>query len=135
VRHKPVLLEEILQWLEVKPDGTYADMTLGTGGHTLEIAKRLTTGKVLGIDRDPQALAIARERLQPHERQVVLVQAEFSDLGEVAAANHFPGFDGIVADLGISSLELDTAERGFSFPWAGPLSMWVGPENRRTADE
>jgi len=135
VLHKPVLLEEILQWLDVKPDGTYADMTVGTAGHTLEIAKRLTTGRVLGIDRDPQALAIARERLQPHERQVVLVQAEFSDLGEVAAANHLPGFDGIVADLGISSLELDTAERGFSFRWAGPLDMRMSPENPLTADE
>ena len=133
--HKPVLVAEILEWLDVKPDGTYADMTVGTAGHTLEIAKRLTTGKVLGIDRDPQALAIARERLQPHERQVVLVQAEFSDLGEVAAANHFPGFDGIVADLGISSLELDTAERGFSFRWAGPLDMRMSPDNPLTADE
>src|SRR5271154_4015024 len=113
----------------------YADVTVGTAGHTLEIAKRLTTGKVLGIDRDPQALAIARERLQPHERQVVLVQAEFSDIGEVAAANHLPGFDGIVADLGISSLELDTAERGFSFCWAGPLDMRMSPENPLTADE
>ena len=133
--HKPVLVAEILEWLDVKPDGRYADVTVGTAGHTLEIAKRLTTGKVLGIDRDPQALAIARERLQPHERQVVLVQAEFSDLGEVAAANHLPGFDGIVADLGISSLELDTAERGFSFRWAGPLDMRMSPENPLTADE
>jgi 16S rRNA (cytosine1402-N4)-methyltransferase len=135
VLHKPVLVAEILEWLDVKPDGMYADVTVGTAGHTLEIAKRLTTGKVLGMDRDPQALAIARERLQPHERQVVLVQAEFSDLGEVAAANHLPGFDGIVADLGISSLELDTAERGFSFRWAGPLDMRMSPENPLTADE
>src|ERR1700727_877303 len=110
-------------------------MTVGTGGHTLEIAKRLTTGRVLGIDRDPLALEIARERLQPHERQVVLVQAEFSDIGEVAAAHQMPGFDGIIADLGISSLELDTAERGFSFRWAGPLDMRMSPDNPLTADE
>jgi len=135
VLHKPVLVEEILEWLEVRPDGRYADVTVGTGGHTLEIAKRLTTGKVLGIDRDPQALEIARERLGPHERQVVLVQAEFSDIGEVAAANHLLGFDGIIADLGISSLELDTAERGFSFRWAGPLDMRMSPDNPLTADE
>jgi 16S rRNA (cytosine1402-N4)-methyltransferase len=133
--HKPVLLEEVLEWLKVRPDGTYGDMTVGTGGHTLEIAKRLTTGKILGIDRDPQALEIARERLGPHERQVVLVQAEFSDIGEVAVANHMQGFDGIIADLGISSLELDTAERGFSFRWAGPLDMRMSPENPLTADE
>jgi 16S rRNA (cytosine1402-N4)-methyltransferase len=130
-----VLLEEILEWLAVRPDGTYCDVTVGTGGHTLEIARRLITGKVLGIDRDPQALAIARERLGPHERQVVLVQAEFSDIGEVAAASGMLGFDGIIADLGISSLELDTAERGFSFRWAGPLDMRMSPENPLTADE
>jgi 16S rRNA (cytosine1402-N4)-methyltransferase len=135
VLHKPVLLAEILRWLNVRPDGTYADMTVGTGGHTLEIARRLTTGRVLGIDRDPQALAIARERLEPHGRQVVLVQAEFSDIGKVAAAHQMPGFDGIIADLGISSLELDTAERGFSFRWAGPLDMRMSPENPLTADE
>ena len=133
--HKPVLLEEILEWLAVRPDGTYGDVTVGTGGHTLEIAKRLTTGKVLGIDRDPQALKIARERLGPHERQVVLVQAEFSDIGEVAAASGMLGFDGIIADLGISSLELDTAERGFSFRWAAPLDMRMNPDSPLTAEE
>ena len=133
--HKPVLVAEILEWLDVKPDGTYADMTVGTAGHTLEIAKRLTTGKVLGIDRDPQALAIARERLQPHERQVILVHAEFSKIGEVAAANQLPPFDGVLADLGISSLELDSPERGFSFRWAGPLDMRMNPDNPLTADE
>src|SRR5271154_4483175 len=113
----------------------YADVTVGTAGHTLEIAKRLTTGKVLGIDRDPQALEIARERLGPHERRGGLVGAEVLDIGEVAAANNMPGFDGIIADLGVSSLELDTAERGFSFRWAGPLDMRMSPENPLTADE
>ena len=135
VLHTPVLLAEILDWLRIRPEGTYADVTVGTGGHTLEIAKRLTTGKVLGMDRDPRALEIARERLGPHERQVILVHAEFSKIGEVAAANHLPPFDGIIADLGISSLELDSPERGFSFRWAGPLDMRMSPENPLTADE
>ena len=135
VLHTPVLLDEVLDWLRIRPDGFYADVTVGTAGHTLEIAKRLTSGRVLGLDRDPQALAIARERLRPHERQVTLVHAEFSQLGEVAAANQFPPFDGIVADLGISTLELDSPERGFSFRWAADLDMRMNPDNPLTADE
>ncbi len=135
VLHTPVLLDEVLDWLRIRPDGFYADVTVGTAGHTLEIAKRLTTGRVLGLDRDPQALAIARERLGPHERQVTLVHAEFSQLGEVAAANQFPPFDGIIADLGISTLELDSPERGFSFRWAAHLDMRMNPDNPLTADE
>ncbi len=135
VLHTPVLLDEVLDWLRIRPDGFYADATVGTAGHTLEIARRLTTGRVLGLDRDPQALAIARERLGPHERQVTLVHAEFSQLGEVAAANNFPPFDGIIADLGISTLELDSPERGFSFRWAADLDMRMNPDNPLTADE
>lgn len=135
VLHTPVLAAEILEWLRIRPEGTYADTTVGTGGHLLEIAKRLTTGRVLGIDRDPQALRIARERLGPHERQVILVQADFSNIGEVAAANQLPPFDGVLADLGVSSLELDSPERGFSFRWAGPLDMRMSPEAPLTADE
>jgi 16S rRNA (cytosine1402-N4)-methyltransferase len=135
VLHTPVLLAEILDWLRIRPEGTYADATVGTGGHTLEIAKRLITGKVLGLDRDPRALEIARERLGPHERQVILVHAEFAKIGEVAAANQLPPFDGVLADLGISSLELDSPERGFSFRWAGPLDMRMNPDSPLTADE
>ncbi|MGC2003017.1 MAG: 16S rRNA (cytosine(1402)-N(4))-methyltransferase RsmH, partial [Candidatus Acidiferrales bacterium] len=135
VLHTPVLAAEILEWLRIRPEGTYADTTVGTGGHLVEIATRLTTGRVLGIDRDPQALGIARERLRPHERQVILVQADFSNIGEVAAANHLPPFDGVLADLGVSSLELDSPERGFSFRWAGPLDMRMSPEAPLTADE
>jgi 16S rRNA (cytosine1402-N4)-methyltransferase len=135
VLHTPVLLAEILDWLRIRPNGTYADATVGTGGHTLEIAKRLTTGRVLGLDRDPRALEIARERLGPQERQVILVHAEFSKIGEVAAANQLPPFDGVIADLGVSSLELDSPERGFSFRWAAPLDMRMNPDNPLTADE
>jgi 16S rRNA (cytosine1402-N4)-methyltransferase len=135
VLHTPVLLAEILDWLRIRPEGTYADATVGTGGHTLEIAKRLITGKVLGLDRDPRALEIARERLGPHERQVILVHAEFAKIDEVAAANQLPPFDGVLADLGISSLELDSPERGFSFRWAAPLDMRMNPDEPLTADE
>jgi 16S rRNA (cytosine1402-N4)-methyltransferase len=135
VLHTPVLVAEILDWLNIRPEGTYADGTVGTGGHLLEIAKRLTTGRVLGLDRDPQALEIARGRLGPHERQVILVQADFSKIGEVAAEKKLPLFDGVIADLGISSLELDSPERGFSFRWAGPLDMRMSPSAPLTADE
>ncbi len=135
VLHTPVLLAEILDWLRIRPEGTYADATVGTGGHILEIAKQLTTGKVLGLDRDPRALEIARGRLGPHERRVILVHAEFSKIGEVAAANQLAPIDGVLADLGISSLELDSPERGFSFRWAAPLDMRMNPDNPLTADE
>jgi 16S rRNA (cytosine1402-N4)-methyltransferase len=135
VLHTPVLAAEILEFLRIRPDGVYADTTVGTGGHLIEIARRLITGRALGIDRDPQALAVARERLGPHERQVILVQSDFSNIGEVAAAHNLPPFDGVIADLGVSSLELDSPERGFSFRWAGPLDMRMSPDSPLTADE
>jgi 16S rRNA (cytosine1402-N4)-methyltransferase len=135
VLHTPVLLAEVLDWLRIRPEGTYADVTVGTAGHLLEIAKRLTTGRVLGLDRDPQALAIARERIEPYKERVILVHAEFSQIGEVAAAQNLPPFDGVIADLGISTLELDTPERGFSFRWAADLDMRMNPDNPLTADE
>ena len=111
------------------------DATVGTGGHAIEIARRLTTGRLVGMDRDPRALEIARERLGPHERQVTLVHAEFSKIGEVAENLKLPPLDGVLADLGISSLELDTPERGFSFRWAAPLDMRMNPDSPLTAEE
>ncbi|MGH9713236.1 MAG: 16S rRNA (cytosine(1402)-N(4))-methyltransferase RsmH [Candidatus Acidiferrales bacterium] len=135
VLHTPVLLEEVLDWLRIRPEGTYLDATTGTGGHAIEIARRLTTGRLVGMDRDPRALEIARERLGPHERRVILVHAEFSKIGEVAAELKLPLLDGVVADLGISSLELDSPERGFSFRWAAPLDMRMNPDEPLTAAE
>ena len=130
-----MLLEEVLHWLRILPEGTYADATVGTGGHTVEIARRLTTGRILGLDRDPQALEIARERLGEQEPKVILVNAEFSKIGEVANRLKLPPFDGVVADLGISSLELDSPERGFSFRWAATLDMRMNPDDSLTAEE
>jgi 16S rRNA (cytosine1402-N4)-methyltransferase len=135
VLHTPVLLAEVLDWLSIRPDGMYADATVGTAGHILEIAKQLTTGRVLGLDRDPQALAIAAERLEPYKQRVILVHREFSQIGEVAAEQNLPPFDGVIADLGISTLELDSPERGFSFRWAADLDMRMNPDNPLTADE
>jgi 16S rRNA (cytosine1402-N4)-methyltransferase len=135
VLHTPILLAEVLDWLSIRPDGMYADATVGTAGHILEIARQLTTGRVLGLDRDPQALAIAAERLEPYRQRVILVHREFSQIGEVAAEQNLPPFDGVIADLGISTLELDSPERGFSFRWAADLDMRMNPDNPLTADE
>jgi 16S rRNA (cytosine1402-N4)-methyltransferase len=135
VWHTPVLAAEVVQWLRIRPEGTYVDATAGTAGHSLEIARRLTTGRLVAIDRDPQALEIARERLKLYEDKVVLVHAEFSKMGEVAADLKLPLADGVIADLGVSSLELDSPERGFSFRWAARLDMRMNPDNPLTADE
>ncbi len=133
--HTPVLAAEVMEWLRIRPEGTYVDATAGTGGHAIEIARRLTTGRVVAIDRDPMALEIARERLKQYEEKVILVHAEFSTIGDVAAKLNLPPLDGVIADLGVSSLELDSPERGFSFRWAAPLDMRMNPDSPLTADE
>jgi len=135
VLHTPVLLEEVVNWLRIRPEGTYADATVGTAGHAIEIARRLTTGKLVGLDRDPQALEIARERLKAYEERVILVHAEFSRIGDVARELALPPLDGVIADLGVSTLELDTPERGFSFRSAGPADMRMNPADSLTAAE
>ncbi len=131
--HTPVLAEEVIRWLRIRPGGTYIDATVGLGGHALEIVRRLSTGRLVGIDRDPRALEIARERLRAYERQVVLVHANFSRINEVAQELRLPPADGVLADLGVSSLQLDSPERGFSFRFHGPLDMRMDPEAPETA--
>ena len=128
-------MDEVIEWLLIRPEQTYVDATVGTGGHAIEIARRLTTGRLVGMDRDPRALEIARERLAPFGDKVILVHAEFSKIGDVVAERNLPLLGGIVADLGISSLELDSPERGFSFRWAGPLDMRMNPDSPLTAAE
>jgi 16S rRNA (cytosine1402-N4)-methyltransferase len=135
VLHTPVLAAEVIEWLRIRPEGTYVDATAGTGGHALEIARRLTTGRLIALDRDPQALEIARERLKEFGERAVLVHAEFSKIAEVAGNLKLPPLDGVLADLGVSTLELDSPERGFSFRWAGPLDMRMNPDTPLTADE
>ena len=133
--HTPVLVEEVIRWLRVKPAGIYIDATVGLGGHAVEIAKRLTTGKLIGLDRDTQALEIARERLKEFERNVTLVHANFEKLDEAAKGLGFSQVDGVLADLGVSSMQLDRPERGFSFRAAGPLDMRMDNSAEGTADE
>ena len=134
-RHTPVMLEEVLEWLRIRPDGIYIDATVGLGGHAAEIARRLTMGKLIGIDRDAQALDMARERLAEFGEKVTLMQSRFSKIDEVQKKLKLRAVDGIVADLGVSSLQLDKPERGFSFRGAGPLDMRMDSGESDTAFE
>jgi 16S rRNA (cytosine1402-N4)-methyltransferase len=134
--HTPVLLEEVLEWLRIKPEGTYIDATLGAGGHSEAIAKRLTSGRLISLDRDAQALELARERLKGFGETVTVVRSPFSRIAEVAQELGIPKVDGVLADLGVSSMQLDQAERGFSFREAAALDMRMDTTNDElTADE
>lgn len=120
--HIPVLLQECLEGLAIKPDGIYIDGTAGGAGHSSEIAKRLQTGRLLAFDKDPDAVAIATQRLAPYPCAQV-VQADFSQIPEVLAAKGIQAVDGILLDLGVSSHQLDKPERGFSYNHDAPLDM------------
>ena len=133
--HTPVLLDEVLEWLRVKPDGKYIDGTLGAGGHAEPIAAQLTSGVLIGLDRDARALALAAERLKSFGPKVKLVESPFSKIAEVVRELGIPGVDGVLADLGVSSMQLDEAARGFSFREAGPLDMRMSAAEELTADE
>ena len=132
--HISVLLEECLDGLAIKPDGIYVDGTLGGAGHSSQIAKRLTTGRLIGIDRDPVALAAAGERLKPYQENVTLVHANFSQLAEVLADLQIPGVDGILLDLGVSSPQLDDGKRGFSYMADAPLDMRMNAQDALNAE-
>src|SRR6059058_713331 len=129
------MLGEVLEWLRVKPDGTYIDATLGAGGHSAAIAAKLTSGRLTSLDRDAQALAMGRERLKIFGAKVTVAHAPFSRIAEVAQELGIPPVDGVLADLGVSSMQLDQAERGFSFREAGPLDMRMNAEDELTAEE
>jgi 16S rRNA (cytosine1402-N4)-methyltransferase len=125
-------VDEVVRLLEPERGGFFVDATLGAGGHALALLERGPGIRLLGIDRDPQALAIARERLARHADRVEFVAADFGSLDEVLAG--FPPPDGILADLGVSSMQVDRPERGFSFKRDGPLDMRMGPGGRSAAD-
>ena len=121
--HKPVLLDECLEALAIRPDGIYLDGTLGRAGHSLEIVRRLTTGRLIAVDRDEAALEAARERLAPYMNKVTLVHSNFERVGEILSELGLPGVDGMLFDLGVSSPQLDDAQRGFSYMHDAPLDM------------
>jgi len=138
--HTPVLLEEVLEWLRIRPDGTYVDVTLGAAGHSEAIAERLRSGRLISLDQDAQALQIAQARLAKFGSKVNCVLSPFSRIAEVVHELGIPKVDGVLADLGVSSMQLDQPERGFSFREAGPLSMRMGAsaegeESELTAEE
>ena len=133
--HTPVMLDEVLEWLRVRADGTYVDGTLGAGGHSEAIAARLTSGRLISLDRDAQALELARARLKRFGEKVTLVESPFSRIPEVVRELGIPPVDGVLADLGVSSMQLDQPERGFSFREAGPLDMRMHAGDEMTADE
>ena len=133
--HTPVLLEEVLEWLRIRPDGIYVDVTLGAAGHSEAIAERLDSGRLISLDQDALALQIAQERLAKFGSKVNCVLSPFSRIAEVVHELGIPKVDGVLADLGVSSMQLDRPERGFSFREAGPLDMRMSDANELTADE
>ncbi len=137
-RHAPVLLQEAIEFLNVRPDGLYVDCTLGLAGHAAEIARRLgTQGRLIGFDRDPQALALAKEKLASLVEELGTAAPQVELVGEAfgSIARHVDArsVDGILADVGVSSMQLDEAHRGFSFQADGPLDMRMDPRGGLTA--
>jgi len=155
VSHVPVLLKEAIDFLHVRRGGTYIDATVGVGGHSYEIAKRLgAPGHLIGLDKDPAALEIAREKLvvgrqssvvgecadekpmtedrQPDWPMITLLHRSFAEVAEGVQSG---SVDGLLADIGVSSLQLDDAARGFSFQADGPLDMRMNPQSERTAEQ
>ena len=131
--HVSVLLDECIEALNIKPDGIYVDGTLGGAGHSSQIAKRLTTGRLIGIDRDTKALKAAGERLAPYADRVTLVHSNFSEMDRVLQELGIEGVDGILLDLGVSSPQLDEAERGFSYMADAPLDMRMNAQDALSA--
>ncbi len=137
-RHVPVLLHEAIEFLSVRPGGLYVDCTLGMAGHAAEIARRLSAqGRLIGFDRDPQALALAKEKLASVVEEMGAAAPRVELVGEafgsIAAHLGAGTVDGILADVGVSSMQLDEAHRGFSFQADGPLDMRMDPRGGQTA--
>ena len=133
--HIPVLLAETVEWLAVRPEGTYVDATVGAGGHARAILERLTKGRLIGLDKDPAAVETARLALSAYTERLTLVQQDFSELRSLLNRLGLSGVDGIVADLGFSQMQLDAPERGFSLQAEGPLDMRMNPHQQLTAAE
>ncbi len=133
--HRPVLLDECIEALNIRPDGVYLDGTLGRAGHSEQIIRRLTTGRLVCVDRDQEALEAARERLAPWLDKLTLVHSNFDRVDEILDRLSLPGVDGMLFDLGVSSPQLDNGSRGFSYMADAPLDMRMDREERLTASD
>ena len=131
--HKPVLFEETIDSLAIRPEGLYIDGTMGGGGHSEAILQRLTTGRLLSIDQDPDAMKAAGERLGKYH-QSLRVQGNFAQMGEIARENGMDAVDGVLLDIGVSSYQLDTPERGFSYHHDAPLDMRMSQQGPSARD-
>ena len=134
-KHISVLLNECIDNLNIKADGIYVDGTMGMGGHSFEIASRLTTGRLICIDRDPVAIERAGKRLAPFGDKVTVVHGNFSDTSEILDGLGITGVDGMLFDLGVSSPQLDEIERGFSYMGDAPLDMRMNSEDALKASD
>lgn len=133
-KHTSVLLNETIEHLKVRPDGIYVDGTLGGGGHSLEICRRLTTGRLIGIDQDEDAIAAAAERLKDYGNKVTIVRSNYAQMADVLSGLGIQRVDGILLDLGVSSFQLDTPERGFTYRSEdAPLDMRMDKRQVLTA--
>ena len=132
-KHIPVLFNETIDALNVRPDGTYVDCTAGGGGHCAAVAEKLTTGRIIAIDQDPEAIENLQERFKDNGR-VTVVHDNFVNIEAILKKLDIDGVDGIMADLGVSSHQLDTDERGFSFHKDAPLDMRMSMEGMSAAD-
>ena len=128
--HRSVLLSECMDGLNIKPEGIYVDGTAGGAGHSSEIAKRLTSGRLIAIDQDETAVKVANERLLALGKNTTVVRSNFCEIAKVCRENDAPQIDGVLLDLGVSSYQLDTAERGFSYSADAPLDMRM--DNRKS---
>lgn len=135
-KHKSVLLEETIENLNIKPDGIYVDGTLGGGGHSYHIAEKLSSnGRLIGIDQDADAIAAATKRLEPFSDRVTIVRNNYCNFEQVLKELSIDKVDGIVLDLGVSSYQLDTAERGFTYKTDAPLDMRMDQRQQLTAKD
>ena len=134
-QHKSVLLEECIEGHNIRPDGIYLDGTLGGAGHSSRIAEKLTTGRLIGVDRDTVALEAASKRLQPWSDRVTLVHSNFKEIDQILNELGIDKIDGMLFDLGVSSPQLDDGERGFSYMADAPLDMRMNREDRLSAYE
>ena len=132
--HTSVLLEETIDALQIRPDGIYVDGTAGGGGHSSQIARRLTTGRLIALDKDPDAVAAASARLAPYGERAQVVQRDFAQMAQVLAERGIARVDGILLDLGVSSHQLDTPERGFSYQHDAPLDMRMSQKGLSARD-